>query len=93
MTNSYISQLRIISPPLSRADVREIAHGLIIRTIRYSTQGGDNRQLQAPEPAERLVLYSRTCICNCIRPWRVIHADIILGIIEWGSGIGAYATV
>ncbi len=33
---SYISSLCIISPPLFRADVREIAHGLIIRTIRYA---------------------------------------------------------
>ncbi len=35
ITYSYISSLRIISPPLFRADVKEITHGLIIRTIRY----------------------------------------------------------
>ncbi len=33
--NSYISSVRIISPPtLFRADVREIAHGFIICTTR-----------------------------------------------------------
>ncbi len=31
----YISSVRIISAPLFRTDVREIAHGLIVRTIRY----------------------------------------------------------
>ncbi len=37
MVNSYVSQVRIISPlPPFRADVREIAHGLIIHTIQFT---------------------------------------------------------
>ncbi len=35
----YIRQVHIVSPPLFRADEREIAHGLIVRTIRYYMNG------------------------------------------------------
>ncbi len=36
--NSHYKSMMYYKPiPLFRADVREIAHGLIIRTIRYNT--------------------------------------------------------